>query len=108
MIVSTTFNLEGYKITEYLGIVRGIIVRSPTIMQNFMGGLKTIVGGKIGAFTDMCEATRQQAYDDMVNHAKQMGADAIIGMQYDASDIGESGTEVLCFGTAVKIQKIKI
>jgi uncharacterized protein YbjQ (UPF0145 family) len=106
MIVTTTFNLEGYHITEYLGIVRGIIVRSPTIMQNFMGGLKTIVGGKIGAFTNMCETTRQQAYDDMVNHAKQLGADAIVGMQYDASDIGETGTEVLCFGTAVKIKKM--
>jgi uncharacterized protein YbjQ (UPF0145 family) len=106
MIVTTTFNLEGYRITEYLGIVRGIIVRSPTIMQNFMGGLKTIVGGKIGAFTNMCETTRQQAYDDMVNHASQMGADAIVGMQYDASDIGETGTEVLCFGTAVKIKKM--
>ncbi len=81
MIVSTTFNLKGYKNTEYLGIVRGIIVRAPTIMQNFMGGLKTIVGGKIGAFTNMCETTSQKANDEMVEHAKQMGADAIVGMQ---------------------------
>jgi uncharacterized protein YbjQ (UPF0145 family) len=104
MIVSTTFQLEGYKITQYLGIVRGIIVRTPTIGQGILGSLQNIVGGKIRAFTEMCETTRQQAYEEMVAHAKQLGADAVVGVQYDASDVGE-GTEVLCFGTAVKIQK---
>jgi uncharacterized protein YbjQ (UPF0145 family) len=105
MIVSTTFQLEGYQITQYLGIVRGIIVRTPTIGQGILGSIQNIVGGKIRAFTEMCETTREQAYDDMVKHAKQLGADAIVGVQYDAADVGE-GTEVLCFGTAVKIQKI--
>ncbi len=105
MIVSTTFQLEGYRITKYLGIVRGIVVRTPTIGQGFFGGLQSIFGGKIRAFTEMCETTRAQAYDDMVKHASQLGADAIVGVQYDASDV-ESGTEVLCFGTAVKIEKI--
>jgi uncharacterized protein YbjQ (UPF0145 family) len=105
MIVSTTFQLEGYKITRYLGIVRGIVVRTPTIGQGILGGLQNIVGGKIRAFTEMCETTRAQAYDDMVEHAKQLGADAIVGVQYDASDVGD-GTEVLCFGTAIKIEKI--
>ncbi len=104
MIITTTFQLEGYKITQYIGIVRGIVVRAPTISQGIMGGIQNIVGGKIRAFTEMCEATREQAYDEMVEHAKQLGADAIVGVQYDASDIG-TGTEVLCFGTAVKIQK---
>lgn len=105
MIVSTTFQLERYKITQYLGIVRGIIVRTPTIGQGILGSLQNIVGGKIRAFTEMCETTREQAYEEMVAHAKQLGADAVVGIQYDASDVGE-GTEVLCFGTAVKLQKI--
>ncbi len=105
MIVTTTFQIEGYQITQYLGIVRGIVVRTPTIGQGIMGSLQNIVGGKIRAFTEMCETTRAQAYDDMVEHAKKFGADAVVGVQYDASDVGD-GTEVLCFGTAVKIQKI--
>ncbi len=105
MIVTTTFQLEGYKIIQYLGIVRGIVVRTPTIGQGILGGIQNIVGGKIRAFTEMCETTRAQAYEDMVAHAKQVEADAIVGVQYDASDVG-NGTEVLCFGTAVKTQKI--
>jgi uncharacterized protein YbjQ (UPF0145 family) len=105
MIVSTTFQLEGYKIIQYLGLVRGIVVRTPTIGQGFLGGLQNIIGGKIQAFTEMCETTRAQAYIDMVDHAKQLGANAVVGVQYDASDVS-GGTEVLCFGTAVKIQKI--
>lgn len=107
MIVTTTMEVEGYKILEYRGIVRGIIVRSPTIIQGFMGSLKNIIGGKIGAFTDMCEQTREQAYDLMIEHATAVGANAILGMRYDASDIGDkfSATEVLCYGTAVVIGK---
>lgn len=104
MLTTTTFSLTGYEITEELGVVRGIIVRSPTIGQNILGGLKSIVGGNIGAFTDMCEAARQHAFDQMVAHAQQMGANAIIGIRYDGSDLGQStGTEVLCYGTAVKV-----
>ena len=107
MPVTTTFTIEGYRITQYLGVVRGLIVRSPTITQGLLGGLKSIVGGSIGAYTEMCEQTRQQAYDLLIEHARAVGANAIIGMRYDASEIGggrgPSATEVLCYGTAVII-----
>ncbi len=107
MPVTTTFTIEGYRITKYLGIVRGLVVRAPTISQGIMGGLKSIIGGQIGAYTDMCEQTRQQAYDLLIDHAKALGATAIVGLHYDASEIGgksSSATEVLCYGTAVVIE----
>jgi uncharacterized protein YbjQ (UPF0145 family) len=108
MFVTTTFAFEGYRIVEYKGVVRGIIVRAPTITQGIVGGLKSIVGGRIGAYTDMCEQARQQAYDLLLEHARQVGANAIVGMRYDASEIGGQGaaTEVLCYGTAVVVQPI--
>ena len=105
--VTTTFTLEGYRIKQYLGVVRGIIVRSPTISQGILGGLKSIIGGNIGSYTEMCEQTRQQAYDLLLDHARALGANAIVGMRYDASEIGSKGaaaTEVLCYGTAVIIE----
>lgn len=106
MFITTTFDIEGYKITEYKGLVRGITVRSPTISQGILGGLKSIIGGKIGAYTEMCEQARQHAYDSMIEHATSMGANAIVGVRYDASDVGgqQSATEVLCYGTAVVLQ----
>ena len=107
MPVTTTFTIDGYRIQQYLGVVRGLVVRSPTIAQGILGGLKTIVGGNIGSYTQMCEQTRQQAYDLLVEHARAVGANAIVGMRYDASEIGggrgASATEVLCYGTAVLI-----
>ena len=108
MFITTTFNFEGYRIVDYKGLVRGIIVRSPTIAQGIMGGLKNIIGGRIGAYTEMCEQARQQAYDAMVSHAGELGANAIVGVRYDASEIGGQGaaTEVLCYGTAVLITKV--
>ncbi len=102
--VTTTFTIEGYRITRYFGIVRGIIVRAPTIPQRMLGGLKSIIGGRVGAFTDMCEQARQQAYDLLIDHAVAIGANAIVGLRYDASDLGPGGTEVLCYGTAVQIE----
>ncbi len=107
VIVSTTFQLDGYEVSQYLGLVRGVTVRSPTIAQGVMGGLKSIIGGKIGAFTEMCEQARQHAYDLMIEHAQEMGANAVIGVSYDASDLGgqQTGTEVICYGTAVVLQK---
>lgn len=107
ILVTTTFTIEGYRIKQYLGVVRGIIVRSPTIAQGIMGGLKSIIGGRIGAYTEMCEQARQQAYELLVDHARAVGANAIVGLRYDASDIGRSqggATEVLCYGTAVVIE----
>lgn len=108
MLVVTTFEVQGYRIAEYKGLVRGIIVRSPTIAQGILGGLKNIIGGKIGAYTEMCEQTRQQAFDSMIQHAAQLGANAVIGARYDASDIGgqTAATEVICYGTAVVLAQI--
>jgi uncharacterized protein YbjQ (UPF0145 family) len=105
--VTTTFTFEGYKIVDYKGIVRGIIVRSPTFKQGFVGGLKSIVGGQISEFTDVCEQTRQDAYDVMIEHAVKVGANAVVGIRYDATEIGGSSvTEVLCYGTAVVIEAV--
>jgi uncharacterized protein YbjQ (UPF0145 family) len=103
MPVTTTFTIEGFQIREYKGVVRGIIVRSPTIAQGILGGLKNIIGGKIGAYTQMCEQARQQAFELLIEHAQKMGANAIVGLRYDASDVADSATEVLCYGTAVVI-----
>jgi uncharacterized protein YbjQ (UPF0145 family) len=109
MPVTTTFTIDGYRIKEYKGVARGIIVRSPTIVQGIVGGLKNIIGGRIGAYTEMCEQARQQAFDLLVHHAWEMGANAIVGMRYDASEVVSKGsaTEVLCYGTAVVIEPEK-
>jgi len=108
MPVTTTFTIEGHRIAQYKGIARGIIVRSPTIAQGIMGGLKNIIGGRIGAYTDMCEQAREQAFDLLVEHAREMGANAIVGLSYDASEVVSKGsaTEVLCYGTAVVIERV--
>lgn len=105
--VTTTFNFDGYVIKAYNGVVRGIVVRSPTIAQGILGTLKSFVGGRIGAYTEMCEQARQQAYDQMIAHARELGANAIVGIKYDASEVGgqTSATEVLCYGTAVVVTK---
>ena len=109
MIVSTTFALEGFEIVEYKGVVRGITVRAPTIAQGIVGGLKSIIGGQIGAYAEMCEQARQQAYDLLLQHAAQIGANAVVGMHYDASEVASknSATEVLCYGTAVVVRPVK-
>jgi len=104
IIVTTAFEVPGKEISEYKGLVRGIIVRSPTIFQGIFGGLNTIIGGKIHAYTEMCEQARGQAYDSLVEHATQMGANAVIGARYDASEVAVGATEVLCYGTAVIVR----
>jgi uncharacterized protein YbjQ (UPF0145 family) len=107
MQVTTTFSFDGYRITEYKGLVRGIVVRAPTISQGILGGLKAIIGGQIGAYTEMCEQTRQQAYDRLVEHATELHANAVVGLRYESSEVGgnkSSATEVLCYGTAVVVQ----
>ena len=103
LLVTTTNSFEEQAIKKYLGVVRGIVVRSPTIAQGIMGGLKSIVGGRIGAYAQMCENAREEAYQHMIQHAQELGATAIICMRYDATDLGPAGTEVLCYGTAVII-----
>lgn len=108
--VTTTFTLEGFQITEYKGLVRGLVVRAPTISQGILGGLKSIIGGQIGSYAEMCEQARGQAYDKLIEHAREMGANAILGLSYDTSDVGSrqvSATEVLCYGTAVVVKAIR-
>lgn len=106
---TTTFGFEGYRIKEYKGVVRGIIVRSPTIAQGILGGLKNIIGGQIEAYTEMCEQARGHAYELLIQHARETGANAIVGLRYDASEVvaQHGATEVLCYGTAVVIEPIQ-
>lgn len=105
MIVTTGNEVAGHVIASYLGIVRGIVVRSPTIAQGFLGGLKQIVGGNIESYAEICEGAREEAYERMVQHAQQRGADAVIGMRYDATEFSQAVTEVLAYGTAVKLAR---
>ena len=102
-MVTTAFGFDGYKIVENLGIVRGITVRSRSIFGTIGGSLQTIVGGNITLFTELCEKTRGEAYRIMVEHAEALGANAVIGMRYDANEVMNGVTEVLAYGTAVKI-----
>jgi uncharacterized protein YbjQ (UPF0145 family) len=106
MIVTTGLDVPGHATVEILGIIRGIVVRSPGIGQGIMGGLKQIVGGNIESYARVCESSREDAYDRMVQHAQQLGADAVIGMRYEANDFAEGVTEVLAYGTAVKLARI--
>src|SRR5262249_14133302 len=103
MIVTTGNDVTGHAIAGYIGIVRGIVVRSPNLAQGFLGGLKQIVGGNIESFADVCEAAREEAFERMVQHAAEKGANAVIGMRYDATEFSQGATEVLAYGTAVKI-----
>lgn len=102
---TTSFGFEGFKISRYLGVVRGVTVRSRSVVGNFVGGLQTLVGGNITVYTELCEHARQEAYDLMMDHARQMGANAVIGMRYDANEVMDGVTEVLAYGTAVVIEK---
>jgi uncharacterized protein YbjQ (UPF0145 family) len=105
MIVTTGNDVAGHTIAQYLGVVRGIVVRSPSIAQGFFGGLKSMVGGNIEAFAEVCEAARGEAFKRMVQHAEEIHADAIIAMRYDATEFSERATEVLAYGTAVKLTR---
>jgi uncharacterized protein YbjQ (UPF0145 family) len=100
-MVTSAFSIDGYRIDKSLGIVRGITVRSRSIFGTIGGSLQTIVGGNISAFTNLCEKSREEAFNLMLDHAGQLGANAIIGMRYDANDIMNGVTEVLAYGTAV-------
>jgi uncharacterized protein YbjQ (UPF0145 family) len=102
---STTFDINGYETTENLGMVRGIIVRSRSIFGNIGAAFQVLFGGNISLYTSLCERTRKDAFDRMMEHASAMGADGVIGVRYDATDIMGGVTEVLCYGTAVKLTK---
>ena len=105
MIVTTTNDLPGYRVTAHLGLVRGLTVRSRSVVGNVGAAFQALVGGNITIYTKLAETARQEAYDLLVNHARQLGADAILAMRYDANEIMEGITEVLAYGTAVKAQR---
>ena len=102
--VTTAFSFEGYKITANLGVVRGITVRSRSIVGNLGAALQTLVGGNITIYTELCERARGEAFDILLQHAGQIGANAIIGMRYDANEVAQGVTEVLAYGTAVVVE----
>ncbi len=105
VIVTTGNDVAGHRIVQYLGIVRGIVVRAASIGQGLMGGLKSFVGGNISEYADVCEAARHDAYVQMVAHAEHIGAHAIVGMRYDATEFMQGSTEVLAYGTAVTLER---
>jgi len=105
-MVTTALELPGYRITRNLGMVRGITVRSRSIVGNFLGGLQSLFGGNITIYTELCEQARDETYRDMFQHARQLGANAIIAVRYDATDVMAGLTEVLCYGTAVIVEPL--
>ncbi len=106
MMVTNNIELNGYKITKSLGMVRGITVRSRGLGGNLAGGLQSMFGGKLSIYVELCETARQEAFDHMLQHAADRGANAIICMRYDANEVMEGITEVLAYGTAVMVEKI--
>ena len=106
MLVTTTNDLPGYRIVEHLGLVRGITVRSRSVIGNFAGGIQSIFGGRLSVYANLAETARQEAYEHLCQHAVEHGANAVIAMRYDANDIMDGITEVLAYGTAVKVEKV--
>jgi len=104
-LTTTTFELGGYKIVKQLGVVRGIVVRSRSVLGTIGGSLQTLFGGNITLFTELCEKTRGEAFDMMVEHAEDLGANAVIGVRYDATEVMSGVSEVLCYGTAVVVSR---
>lgn len=102
--VTTTLGFQGYHVTRYLGIVRGITVRSRSVIGNIGACIQSLFGGNITLYTELCEHARQEAFDLMIQHAEEMGANAVIGMRYDANEVMEGITEVLAYGTAVVVE----
>ncbi len=107
VMTSTTFDIPGHRITQNLGVIRGITVRSRSIFGTIGGSLQTLVGGNITLFTELCEKTRAEAFDMMVQHAMEVGANAIVGVRYDATEVLQGVTEVLCYGTGVIVEPVK-
>lgn len=105
-MVTTALELPGYKVVRNFGLVRGIVVRSRSVFGTIGAGLQTLVGGNITLFTELCEKTRDESYELMIQHAGEKGANAIISMRYDANEVMQGVTEVLAYGTAVEVQKV--
>jgi uncharacterized protein YbjQ (UPF0145 family) len=103
-LTTTTFDLPGYRVTKNFGVVRGIIVRSRSVVGNLGAGIQSLFGGNITIYTDLCEQARDEAFREMITHANQLGANAVIGVRYDATEIAAGITEVLCYGTAVQVE----
>ncbi|HEV2989103.1 MAG TPA: YbjQ family protein [Candidatus Angelobacter sp.] len=104
-MTTTQFELDGYQVVRSLGVVRGIIVRSRSLFGTIGAGLQTLIGGNITLLTQLCEKTREDAFELMLQHAAQIGANAVVGMRYDATEIMQGVTEVLAYGTAVVVEK---
>lgn len=106
MLVVTTNDLPGYRIVKHYGVVRGITVRSRSVIGNIGGAIQSVFGGKLSVYTNLAETARQEAYELLVRHAEEMGANAIIAMRYDANEIMDGITEVLAYGTAVAVEPV--
>lgn len=102
--VTTAFELPNKKIVKNLGLVRGITVRSRSVLGSIGASLQTLVGGNISLYTELCEKTREESYDFMISHAEKLGANAVIAVRYDANEIADGVAEVLCYGTAVEVE----
>lgn len=105
-LTTTSFDLPGYRVVRSLGVVRGIVVRSRSVIGNFAASIQTIFGGNITLYTSLCEQARDDAFRQMLTCASQVGANAVIGIRYDATEIGTGITEVLCYGTAVHVEHL--
>jgi uncharacterized protein YbjQ (UPF0145 family) len=105
-MTTTAFTLDGFRVVETLGVVRGITVRSRSIFGTIGGSLQTLLGGNITLFTELCEKTRAEAFEMMVAHAEELGANAVVGIRYDATELMQGVSEVLCYGTAVAVEEI--
>lgn len=106
VIITTSNALEGYRVTKQLGLVRGITVRSRSLLGNMAGGFMTLFGGKSAIYTELCERTREEALQLMIQHGRDLGCNAIINMRYDANEVMSGVTEVLAYGTAVVVEKV--
>ena len=104
-LITTAFNIEGYRVKQNLGVVRGIVVRSRSVFGTIGASLQTLVGGNITLFTELCEKTRNDSFELMVKHAEDLGANAVLGFRYDANEVMSGVTEVLAYGTAVILEK---
>lgn len=105
-LITTSTSFDGYKVVKHLGVVRGITVRSRSVVGNFAGGIQSLFGGRLSVYVELCENAREETYHLLIQHAQAIGANAIIGMRYDANEVMQGITEVLAYGTAVVVEKV--